>query len=196
MKKKSIQHTYSGEQLAFISKNRTMFRAELAEAFNKKFGTEQTTEAIKKICTRRDWPSGRKGFQKGHTPWHKGTKGLIRAKETSFKKGDINPRHRPIGSERIKGGHVIVKIGDPNIWKRKHILIWEAAHGPLPPDKLVIFKDGNFRNFSLDNLELVSKPLLLRLNQHRYFEIHGDLKPSLMAVAKVECKVFALANGG
>ena len=42
-------------------------------------------------------------------------------------------------------------------WRFKHNLIWEAAHGPIPEDCRVIFKDGDRTNFAVDNLALVTK---------------------------------------
>ena len=70
----------------------------------------------------------------------------------------------PIGSERIKqdGGfkYVWVKVAHPNTWRLKHHLIWEAAHGPVPPNHRVFFLDGDQNNFSLGNLQarLISLP--------------------------------------
>lgn len=37
-----------------------------------------------------------------------------------------------------------------------HHLVWEKAHGPIPPGHKVAFKDGNHRNCALDNLELLT----------------------------------------
>jgi hypothetical protein len=51
-----------------------------------------------------------------------------------------------------------------------HHLVWEAAgHPPVPPGHVLIFCDGNKRNFSLDNLELLSRSALMRRNSiHNY----------------------------
>ena len=38
-----------------------------------------------------------------------------------------------------------------------HILIWERANGKIPPNCDIHHKDGNKLNYSLDNLELLSK---------------------------------------
>ena len=51
----------------------------------------------------------------------------------------------------------------------KHRLIWEQANGPLPPGYLVIFKDGDKRNFALDNLAAITKKERLDMNRHDLF---------------------------
>lgn len=38
-----------------------------------------------------------------------------------------------------------------------HILVWERANGKIPPNFDIHHKDGNKLNYSLDNLELLSK---------------------------------------
>ena len=46
---------------------------------------------------------------------------------------------------------------------------WPILEGIIPPGHALIFKDGNKRNFALDNLELVSRAELMRRNSvHNY----------------------------
>jgi hypothetical protein len=52
----------------------------------------------------------------------------------------------------------------------------------------VIFKDGNIRNFDLDNLLLVTRAELLTMNLHDYKNQPEELKPSVLALARVEAK--------
>ena len=46
-------------------------------------------------------------FEKGHTPWHKGTKGLIKGNKGSFKKGHVpwikNKKHTEKAIRKMKG---------------------------------------------------------------------------------------------
>jgi hypothetical protein len=56
----------------------------------------------------------------------------------------------------MEGGYVLVKVADPDVWVRKHRLVWETAHGPIPEGYRVIFADGDRSNFAIDNLILVS----------------------------------------
>lgn len=118
-------------------------------------------------------------FQKGHTTWNKGMKGLdIGGKETRFKPGHRGGKaaqlYKPIGTERIsKDGYLERKINDDmplqKRWRAVHLLVWESVNGPLPAGHAVTFKDGNKRNVSLENLALISRADLMRRNTiHNY----------------------------
>lgn len=124
---------------------------------------------------------GRKAqFRKGEATWNKGKHYMPggRCSEGWFKPGSrsgrANELYRPIGSERInKDGYLERKINDGELlqrrWRAVHILEWEAVNGPLPKGHAVVFKDGNKRNVTLENLELVTRAELMRRNSyHRY----------------------------
>jgi hypothetical protein len=114
-------------------------------------------------------------FNAGHTTWNKGMKGLqIGGEETQFKPGNKPQTWKPIGSERIdKDGNLVRKFSDTGIkrndWKPVHVLCWEAAHGPVPAGHIVIFNDGNKRNFDIGNLICLSRADLMNRNTvHNY----------------------------
>jgi len=100
-----------------------------------------------------------------------------------------------------KDGYVLVKIGKrdphtgfPTRWKAKHVVIWEQTHGPVPEGMAVVFKDGDKLNCDPDNLMLVSRAELLRLNHYHYREMPDDIKPSVLAMSKLEVKAFSLSK--
>lgn len=174
--KGTAQHKYTDEQLDFIRGNiKKMTWKELTKLFNKTYGTNLSYKALMSAGKRHGIKTGRVSqFQKGHEPWNKGLKGInFGGKETQFKPGHRPHTWLPIGSERItKDGYVEVKVRDIRggqyykNWKGKHVLIWEQYHGrPVPPGHAVIFADGNKRNFDPDNLLLVSRAQLVRMNQ-------------------------------
>lgn len=118
-------------------------------------------------------------FKRGGTPWNKGKKLPGHGcKETQFKPGHLGGRaaqiYRPIGSERIsRDGYLERKIHDglpmQSRWRAVHLLIWEAANGPIPPSHAIVFKDGNKQNIVLDNLEMITRQALMRRNSmHNY----------------------------
>lgn len=125
-------------------------------------------------------------FPPGHVPANKGLRrpGYApgRMAETQFKKGQRTWNWMPIGSLRTNAdGYLDRKISDtgypPRDWVGEHILLWRAAHGPVPPGYALKFKDGNRRNVALDNLELISRAELMRRNIiHRLPE---DLKKTI-----------------
>jgi len=100
------------------------------------------------------------------TAWNKGMKGytLPNRYMKKYKPGMKHPRHVPVGSEREKKGYIRVKIANPGVWKYKHVLIWEAHNGPLPPGHIVLFCDKNNRNFEPANLMAVSRAQLCVMN--------------------------------
>lgn len=110
-------------------------------------------------------------FEKGHRPWNKGKKGSCApgCKATQFKPGQKPYTWKPIGSERVsKDGYLQRKITDtgysPRDWIGVHILVWEAAHGPVLPGYAVCFRDGDKTHVSLENLECISRAELMRRN--------------------------------
>lgn len=113
-------------------------------------------------------------FKPGHKTWNKGMKGLdIGGQATRFQPGNrtgrANNLYKPIGTERLsRDGYLERKVHDDlplqSRWRAVHLLIWEAAHGPLPPGHAVVFRDGDKRHISLDNLELITRADLMRRN--------------------------------
>jgi len=116
-------------------------------------------------------------FPKGHVPANKGLRrpgwSPGRMKETQFKKGERRgvavQLYQPIGTERIsKDGYRERKVNDglplQKRWRAVHLVIWEEAHGPLPPGHAVAFKNGDKTDIRLDNLECITKRELMRRN--------------------------------
>lgn len=162
-------------------------REEMTQLMCEKFDYPFTVGQIISACSRYQIKSGRDTtFKKGHETWIKGKKGLLKPNATSFKKGNIPPNFRPVGSERIdRDGYHLIKTGNPNKWQYKHILIWEDVNGPLPEGHAVLFADGNKTNFDLDNLVLVSRRELLVLNQQQLIQPDADLTKTGLNVAKL-----------
>jgi len=196
---------FTEEQTRFIRdsyKDRSML--EMAVLLNDRFGTNRTREQIKNFVAKHGFTSGRTGcFPKRNKPWNTGTKGRTSANKTSFKKGDIPANTRPIGHERIcpKDGFILVKIlernpytGSPTRYKHKHVHVWEQAHGPVPKGMVVAFVDSVKTHCEEENLMLISRHELLLLNQHGYKEMLPDVKPSVLALSKLELKISKRAK--
>lgn len=120
-------------------------------------------------------------FPKGHVPANKGLRrpgwsvGRGRMQETQFKKGARTNTWVAVGTEVVrKDGYIWVKASDNakpsrRNWKSKHEAVYAAGRGPIPSNHVVVFRDGDARNFNLSNLELVSRSELLKRNSlHRY----------------------------
>lgn len=124
-------------------------------------------------------------FQPGHSTWNKGLRGVVGVQEacraTQFKKG--RPAHEarnyvPIGSLRVsKDGYLERKLtDDPSIfparrWVAVHRLVWEQAHGPIPPGHIVCFLPGKkttvLEEVTADRLECITRAENARRNHPR-----------------------------
>jgi len=194
-----MYNRYTKKQEIFIYDNRALEPARLVEIFNRKFGTDKTNEAIKQFRIRRGWLTGRSArYKKGNRSWNTDTKGkgVCKANKGSFKKGDKSLRRKPVGSEVVPhaDGRVLIKTAEPSTWQYKHIVVWEQAHGKIPDGHVLRFKDSNPSNYHLENLVLVSTQVHMHLNRYGYKDVPEELKPSVLAVAKLECEVFAMSK--
>lgn len=108
-------------------------------------------------------------FRKGLPPWNKGLKNVnnTHPNSTSYKKGKAHPKYKPIGSERIdKDGLVVIKVAERK-WMTKHKHLWEKEKGPVPKGHVIIFANGDKRDFSSENLICVSRKQLMALNKNK-----------------------------
>jgi len=186
---------YTPEQIEFLIANVPghSYR-EIMQLFQERFGIQLTLNQIKSFIGNRKLNTGRTGrFKPGHVPFNKGKKGISYEgmEATQFKKGHKPWNCRPVGSERVttKDGYLEVKVADPNKWRGKHILIWEAANGPVPKGHVVIFGDGNKRNFDINNLLLVSRAQLVRLNQNKLIQNDIELTKTGIIIADIHNKI-------
>lgn len=192
---------YTPEKLAWLKENYPLMSVkELAAAFNAFFEAHHTVDAIKATLGRNGMVCGRSGlFESGNKPWNTGTKGqgLTGANTTSFKKGHVPANHKPLWSERVcsKDGYVYISIPEQNPYtgfstryKQKHVWLWEQVNGPTPKGSAIIFRDGDIRNFDQANLLCITRKELLVLNSHNYKTAPAELKPSILALARVEAE--------
>lgn len=126
-------------------------------------------------------------FPRGHVPANKGMRrpgwAPGRMADTQFKPGrpaQVARNYRPIGSERITDGVLCRKVtDDPALyparrWVPVHRMVWEAAHGPVPPGHIVVFRSGQktlvSSEITLERIELISYAENMRRNsyQNRY----------------------------
>jgi hypothetical protein len=73
--------------------------------------------------------------------------------------GHVAGNAAPIGAEKWKRGRKVRKVrhtGRDSDWIFVHRLNWEAVNGPIPPGHVLAFRDGDMRNASVDNLELIT----------------------------------------
>ena len=193
---KGPRHIWSDEEkqyLAEITPGRGY--KEIQSMMSCKFGFDYTHHQIKGAITRNKLNTGRTGrFEKGHATWNKGTKGLTKANVTSFKKGQKSHNYKPVGSERItKDGYCEIKVSDTGRrWKSKHLVVYEKHHGKVPRGSVVIFLDGDKRNFDIDNLHLVTRNQLAMLNKNSLIQKDAELTKTAINVVDLMKKISAM----
>jgi len=107
-------------------------------------------------------------IKKGNRPWNFRTKGLIKStpgmKMTQFKKGQhpVNTLHDGVITIRLD--HPKDRNGRPYQWVRIglgkwvmfHRWFWEQANGPVPKGHVIIFRDSDTMNCSIENLKCIT----------------------------------------
>ena len=170
--------------------------AGIAELLNAKFGKDYTAAQVKGIRARMRLKSGLTGrFEKGHEPTNKGKKGYCPpgSEKGWFKKGRRPHNWVPVGTEAVStDGYVKVKVGEPDKWRWKHKMVWEEARGKVPAKHVLIFKDGNRLNCSLDNLECISMAENSTMNALKLRTGSAEFTESALAYVKVKRRLRKL----
>lgn len=136
-------------------------------------------------------------FQKGHVPWNAGLKGtytLPCENEQSFKAGKAHPRYRPVGSERVEKGVIVIKVAERK-WIPKHRHLWEQEHGPIPKNHVIIFGNRDREDFRSENLLLVSRAQLAVINKYNLIFDDEELTKSGVIISDLIMKTTQLKKG-
>lgn len=196
---------YTDAEIAWLRDNSTMEINAWCSAFREQFGRDDATPArLHSLRKREGWKTGRTGqFDKGTVPWSKGKKLPFNPNSavTQFKKGQLPHNHRGPGHESIgDDGYVWIVTDQRNPWTgastwrvHKHRWLWEQANGPVP-EGMVLKCLGDKANTDPSNWEPVPIGLLPRLNgksNRAYDRAPAELKPTIMAVAKLEHAIAA-----
>lgn len=134
-------------------------------AINERFGTHFTRNAFTTHCTDKQINLG-----------------LVTRK---LKK---NFNQRPLFSEQIKKEMVRVKVAEPNVWKQKQVYVYEKAHNcKVPKGNVVVFLNCNTRDFSPENLYMLTRGELGVINRHfNGFSTNRDISMSYILQAKIK----------
>lgn len=199
---------YSDAEIAWLRTNCVLPLAEYHRAFQAEFGRPDVTPAkLHSLRKREGFKTGRSGrFEQGKPSPMKGRTcppgaggRHPNAVAAQFKKGNLPHTYRGPGHEKVdEDGYVWIVIDRPNPWTgaatwrvHKHRFLWEEANGPVP-EGMVLKCIGERSNCDPSNWELVPRGLLPRLNGksgRNYDRAPIELKPAIMAVAKLEHRV-------
>ena len=194
---------WTDEVIQFIIENyQGKDNIELAELLNKRFNLNTNGDRVSNVKANLKRRKGinlntgiNKGcIKKGNVPFNKGKKmskeQYNKCKNTMFKKGNVPPNHRPIGSERITvDGFVEIKVAEPNRWKAKARVIYEKEFGTIPEGYIIIYLDGNKQNLEPNNLKAISRKENLIMNHNKLRYNNKETTETALTLAKLMGKV-------
>ena len=143
---------YTTEQNEWLRENITKYTyRDLGAAFNNRFHLNRNWKTLKCHCRNVLKLKSGAMSRKGYTSWNSSA----------------------IGSERVSGNRVIVKVTNvPTTgknreinWKDKGHLVWEQHHGKIPEGYRLVYLDGNKMNYDISNLECVSRSIQGRVSK-------------------------------
>jgi hypothetical protein len=135
-------------------------------------------------------------FKKGHVSWNKDkspkdympAESYDKIKTTQFKKGGLPPNTKHDGAislRKDKSGvsYYFIRIAKAK-WMALHVKIYQDAHGPIPKNHIIVFKDRNPLNVVLDNLECITR----EQNMHRnsFHRLTPEIKQTIKVLTKLK----------
>ena len=161
----SLKHAnrYSKEELAFIKANCTLNERILAQKMEVYFNKPFNPHALKVLRVKRQWLTGRSG---------------------RFEKGE---NLKPIGFERYceNAKCWLIKASIKRYERKSHYL-WRKAGRKIPRGHIIDYKDGNSRNCTLENLELISRIEMAWRKKLQYHQLNDEIKPTFSAFVKLK----------
>lgn len=131
--------------------------------FVKQFAFGHSYREITEELNRRFHSDLRVDQVRAYLKWHK----IKTGRTGQFTKGIVPQNQLPVGAEVLRGQYLFVKVGEPSVWKEKHIVVWEEHYGAVPKGKCIIFLDGDVRNTDIENLAMVDLRINMMLNRRR-----------------------------
>lgn len=138
-------------------------------------------------------------YPPGHVPANKGLRrpgwAPGRMRDSQFKKGGFpvnkDPDYYVLGALRVNAdGYIDMRISfEPGAkgWRGLHLILWEDAHGPIPPGHCVVFKNRDKLDVELDNLELITRANNMRRNT--IHNLPAPLKSAIQVLGQLKRRV-------
>jgi hypothetical protein len=109
-------------------------------------------------------------------------------KTTQFKKGGSPPNTKHDGAislRKDKSGvsYYFIRIAKAK-WMALHVKIYQDAYGPIPKNHIIVFKDRNPLNVTLENLECITR----EENMHRnsFHRLSPEIKQTIKVLTKLK----------
>jgi hypothetical protein len=135
-------------------------------------------------------------FTKGHQSWNKDKSpkdymdadSYLKVTKTQFKKGGLPPNTKHDGAitlrhDKSKKNYYYIRLSKSK-WIPLHVKIYQDAYGPIPKNHIIVFKDRNTLNVTLENLECITrKENMLRNTLHR---LTPEIKQTIRVLTKLK----------
>jgi hypothetical protein len=166
-----------------------------------RFGIKKDKEFVREL-TRRAWQDGRcskeKCFKPGQVPANKGQKMPAhvyeRAARTMFKPGNEPHNTKHDGAITVRGmnkstpePYYYIRLAKAK-WELLHRHIWMQAHGPIKRGYVIAFKDGNWQNCKLENLECITMAENMKRNSVQ------NMPPELLEITRMRASLSRTIN--
>lgn len=171
MSKKKYAGTrrWTAEEHEWREENKGLVIGDYLREFCLRFGRSDVTGAqLQNLRFRKGWPTGRNGPHNTRAP------------------GDVFIHHGLVyvATDVLRrGSKTGLKL------RLQHHVLWEKLHGPIPSGSMLKCRNGDRLSTDPSNWELIPRGLLFRLSGRGYCTAPAELKPTIMAVAKLEHKV-------
>lgn len=82
---------------------------------------------------------------------------------TEFKPGQAAHNRLPVGAVSIRRethtglNRAWVKTAEPNVWRKRAVVVWEELHGPVPLGSVVHHRDRDSMNDNPTNLQVLTR---------------------------------------
>jgi hypothetical protein len=89
--------------------------------------------------------------------------GERRSVATEFAAGQAAHNHLPVGSVSIRRethtglDRAWIKTEEPNVWRKRAVVVWEGLHGPVARGSVVHHRDRNSLNDNPGNLQALTR---------------------------------------
>ena len=132
---------------------------------------------------------GQKSFNKGMNPKdYMPPESYAKLLPTQFKKGGLPPNTLHDGAITLrhdKNGkkYLYIRIAKAK-WILYHQKIYQDEHGPIPKNHIIVFKDRNTFNVSLDNLECITR--IENMHRNSLHRLSPEIKQTIRTLTKLK----------
>lgn len=135
-------------------------------------------------------------FKKGQKSWNKDKspkdymdpESYAKIVPTQFKKDGLPPNTMHDGAITLRHDKTGVKYLFIRLSKAKWILyhqkIYQDAYGPIPKNHIIVFKDRNTLNVSLDNLECITR--IENMHRNSLHRLSPEIKQTIRTLTKLK----------